>query len=227
MVSNSGGELVCKSVPSASVLWMNVCDRCRDNDVLFDAPRIGLLPSRFFFLLANKRQKEMAAQQNLCVVQLKTKDTNDVLEVSALFSTPRSDRKILDRVLKRLKNCPAIAVIVPVKTSFLLGQRSSSAKSCTPSEGGALDQAKDVDVWVSCSVLQLWSEKIPLTHELRLLSLKLDDRMAHLPLRGAAAVALHGLADSCRHHVHVLFCQGPAEVLVSFSEQEAPLPFGK
>ena len=67
----------------------------------------------------------------------------------------RTGAKMVSGLLKQTTIAGSlIAVIVPVKTSFLLGQRWS----CTLSEGGAPDQVQDVDVWVSCWV-QLWSEQ--------------------------------------------------------------------
>ena len=76
-VGNSVEELVFENVPQYSCCGCK-SDTCRDTDVLFSAPRIGMLPFRFF---------HPEAQQNQRVVPMKASETNDVLKVSVVFHT--------------------------------------------------------------------------------------------------------------------------------------------
>ena len=64
-----------------------------------------------------------------------------------LFCTSRSDRKILDRVLKSKET-----LAVTVQWNFLLGLRSPPAPIDDPFERGELVQVQDVDALVSCGV---------------------------------------------------------------------------
>ena len=61
-----------------------------------------------------------------------------------LLYTTRSDRKILNRVLKTDTNVPAIAVVL-MKRNVLLGSRSPAARSGNPCERGDLVQVQDFD----------------------------------------------------------------------------------
>ena len=74
-----------------------------------------------------------------------------------VFYTSRSERKIFGRALKTQHN--SFAVVVLEKKNFLLGKRSPAAWRCNPCEGGMLVQDQNVDAWVSCWILWLWSEQ--------------------------------------------------------------------
>ena len=64
--SANGEDLVYISVPSISVLWMQVCRKmCRDNGVPVSAPTIRLLPPKIIYLSTNKLPQKMAAQQRI------------------------------------------------------------------------------------------------------------------------------------------------------------------
>ena len=80
-----------------------------------------------------------------------------MLKVSVVFNTSRSERKILYRSLRTQHHSFATAVLV--KKNFLIGLRSPAASRCNPCEGGMLVQDQNVDEWVSCWILWLWSEQ--------------------------------------------------------------------
>ena len=82
---------------------------------------------------------------------------SNMLNVSVVFNTSRSERKILGRALKTQHKSFAIAVLE--KKNFLLGQPSPAAWKHNPCEGGMLVQDQNVDEWVSCWILCLWSEQ--------------------------------------------------------------------
>ena len=71
-----------------------------------------------------------------------------------LFHTSRSDRKILDRVLRKKKSVPLVMV---VSANFVCGLRSPAVWSESPCEHGEVVQVQDVGAWVSCLILRLWS----------------------------------------------------------------------
>ena len=76
---------------------------------------------------------------------------NDVLKVSVLFYLSRSDRKILDRVLKSKHMSSHVTVLA--ETNFLLGLRSPAALFDDSFECGELVQVQDIEALVSCLMI--------------------------------------------------------------------------
>ena len=96
-------------------------------------------------LFTTTPRKWQRSKQLRCVVQLKT---CDVLKVSVLICTSRSDRKILDRFLRSQQNISVVTELA--KRNCLLGWRSPATPIGLSFGQGEHGHVQDVDVLVSC-----------------------------------------------------------------------------
>ena len=115
-----------------------------DNGTPFRTPKVSLLSFKFSSTANKQRNKEI--WKRLCCVLLKRvrgecsrwvcSSTDRVLRTSSLWE-------------KYSRGCGACED----------GWQSPAASSDNPHERGELVQVQDVDTWVSCWILQLWSEQ--------------------------------------------------------------------